>query len=765
MNPSKRLWWTLAALFTVSFGILLWIGGDIYRQAPPMPEQVVSQGGRVLYSKDDIQRGRQVWQSMGGMQVGSIWGHGSYLAPDWSADWLHREAVGLLDTWSEREFQAPFDLVGAERQAALKARLAAEMRANTYDEATGAITVSDDRAAVIDEVAEHYVGVFGNDPAFESLREQYAIANDALPSAEHRELLTGFFFWSSWAATTERPGSDITYTANWPHEPLVGNTPTVSAGMWSIASVILLLAGIGALVWYHASQKAHELPVTPKSDPLAEIRVTPSMRATAKYFYTVIALFIAQMTLGAITAHYAVEGHEFYGFNLSEILPYAVTRTWHTQLAVFWIATAWLATGLYMAPAISGYEPKYQKLGVDILYVALVTVVIGSLAGEWLGVQQYFDLDTNFYLGHQGWEYVDLGRFWQILLFVGLMVWLGLMGRALWPALKARTENRTLLWLLFLSTVAIGLFYAAGFAWGKHTHISMVEYWRWWVVHLWVEGFFEVFATAIIALLFTRLGLVRASTANTVTLFATVVFLTGGILGTLHHLYFSGTTEGVIAVGAMMSALEVVPLVLLGFEAVETYRHGRAAPWMKAYHWPVMFFVAVAFWNLVGAGLFGFIINPPIALYYIQGLNTTANHGHAALFGVYGMLGIGLMLFCLRGMTSPRAWKDKLLAPSFWLLNAGLVGMTFFSLLPAGIYQAWASITEGMWYARSPEVIHSFWMETFVWMRVPGDIVFAAGAAILAVFAFRLWLGSRGTAVPAVIPAKAPAAPVATTGR
>src|SRR5690606_14120879 len=292
MNPSKRLWWTLAALFTVSFGILLWIGGDIYRQAPPMPEQVVSQSGRILYSKDDIQRGRQVWQSMGGMQVGSIWGHGSYLAPDWSADWLHREAVGLLDTWSEREFQAPFDLVGAERQAALKARLAAEMRANTYDEATGTITVSDDRAAVIDEVAEHYVGVFGNDPAFESLREQYAIANDALPSAEHRELLTGFFFWTSWAATTERPGSHITYTANWPHEPLVGNTPTVGTGMWSIASVILLLAGIGALVWYHASQRAHELPVTPKSDPLAEIRVTPSMRATAKYFYTVIALFI-----------------------------------------------------------------------------------------------------------------------------------------------------------------------------------------------------------------------------------------------------------------------------------------------------------------------------------------------------------------------------------------------------------------------------------------------------------------------------------------
>ena len=744
MTPTRRLWWTLAVLFVVSFGLLGWIGGQIYREAPPVPERVETVDGTILFTKDDIQRGRQVWQSMGGMQVGSIWGHGSYVAPDWSADWLHREAVALLDIWAQREYGVAYDALGAELRAALKERLKTEMRTNTYDPATGSITVSADRAAAIEQVREHYLGVFSDDPAFESLREQYAIHNNPVPDAEHRAMLTGFFFWTSWAAAAERPGSDITYTANWPHEPLIDNTPTTGTAMWSIASVILLLAGIGALLWYQAAQKTEPLPVPPKSDPLLQIKVTPSMRATAKYFYTVVALFLAQMTLGAITAHYAVEGHHFYGFNLSEILPYAVTRSWHTQLGIFWIATAWLATGLYIAPAISGHEPKYQKLGVDLLYVALVVVVVGTLAGQWLGVMQRFDLDTNFYLGHQGWEFVDLGRFWQILLFVGLMLWLGLMGRALWPALKRKAENSLLLWLLFLSTIAIGLMYAAGLMYGKHTHISMVEYWRWWVVHLWVEGFFEVFATAIIALLFTKLGLVRGSTAGTATLFATVVFLAGGILGTLHHLYVAGTTEGVIAVGAMISALEVVPLVLLGFEAAENLHFSKAAPWMRSYRWPVLFFVAVAFWNLVGAGLFGFIINPPISLYYIQGLNTTANHGHAALFGVYGMLGIGLMLFCLRGLSSPRAWKDKLLAPAFWLLNIGLVGMTFFALLPAGIYQAWASITKGLWYARSPEVIHSPIMELFVWLRVPGDIVFAGGAIVLAAFVLALWWGSRG---------------------
>tara|TARA_Y100001933_G_scaffold249603_1_gene284781 strand:- start:361 stop:2607 length:2247 start_codon:yes stop_codon:yes gene_type:complete len=736
-------------MFVVSFGALLLIGSEIYREMPPIPETVVSEDGEVIYTRDDIQRGRQVWQTLGGQQVGSVWGHGAYVAPDWSADWLHREAVALLEIWSQQQYGVEFDRLDSEAQAGLKARLVDEMRTNTHDPQTGSIVVSNERAEAISQVHEHYRELFGNGAELESLREEYAIANDAIGSAEHRELMPAFFHWAAWAATTERPDSDITYTSNWPHEPLVGNSPTTGTAMWSMASIILLLAGIGALCWYYVATKHEgELPTPPKSDPLLSSNPTPSQRAVAKYFYTVVALFIAQMLMGMITAHYAVEGHGFYGFNLSEWLPYSVARTWHTQLGVFWIATAWLATGLYVAPAISGFEPKFQKLGVNVLYVALLIVVVGSMAGEWLGVMQRFDLDTNFWLGHQGWEYVDLGRFWQILLFAGLMIWLALVGTSLWPALKKPSENRALITILFLSTIAIGLFYAAGLTWGKHTHLSMVTYWRWWVVHLWVEGFFEVFATAVVALLFTRMGLVRARLATHATLFATIIFLFGGILGTLHHLYFAGTPTAVIAVGAVFSALEVVPLVLIGFEAYENFQLRKAADWVQRYKWPIMFFVAVAFWNLVGAGLLGFLINPPISLYYIQGLNTTPAHGHAALFGVYGMLGIGLLLFGLRGLTRDSAWNSKLLMPTFWMLNIGLAAMVFGSLLPAGVYQAYWSITEGLWYARSAEVIHSPWMETMVWLRVPGDIIFAAGGGLLALFVFGLWRGGRVETAP-----------------
>ncbi|HSJ99185.1 MAG TPA: cbb3-type cytochrome c oxidase subunit I, partial [Myxococcota bacterium] len=283
----------------------------------------------------------------------------------------------------------------------------------------------------------------------------------------------------------------------------------------------------------------------------------------------------------------------------------------------------------------------------------------------------------------------------------------------------------------------------ASLTWGQHTHYAMVEYWRWWLVHLWVEGFFEVFATAVVALIFTRLGLVAASSANRAIVMETIVFLFGGILGTLHHLYWTGTPTSVIAVGAVFSALEVVPLSMLGIEAFKNYRRSMAAPWLKAYRWAILSFVAVAFWNIVGAGLLGFAINPPASLYFVQGLNMTPAHGHAALFGVYGMLGIGLMLFCLRGLYERSRHADRILAPAFWGLNGGLAMMVFLSLLPAGIYQAWHSVTTGLWYARSTAIVHSGVMETLVWLRVPGDIVFSIGAACLGLYALKLLVVPR----------------------
>ncbi len=754
---SKKLWLWLGAIFLVSFAILGLLGREIYVQAPPVPETVASAKGDTVYSRAQIEAGREAWQTLGGMELGSVWGHGGYVAPDWSADWLHREATALLDIWANKEAGGPFDQLRPEAQAGLKERLTLELRANRYDPATGTLNVSAERAQAIAQVADHYAKLFSGDPALRPLRIDYAIPERSLTNAKDRSDLGAFFFWTAWSSVTDRPGATISYTNNWPHDPLVGNTPAASLGMWSIASVLFLIAGVAWLTWYQARRGEEEHALVPAADPLRGMKPTASMKATTKYFVTVIGLFLAQVVLGAVTAHYAVEGQDFYGVAISDLFPYALTRTWHTQLGIFWIATAWLATGLYVAPMLSGHEPKYQRLGVNVLWVALLIVVIGSFAGEWMGIQQKLGHAQNFWFGHMGYEYVDLGRFWAILLFAGLMIWLTLVGRALWPALKAPSESRGLIAMVFVSTICIGLFYGAALTWGRHSSLSMIEYFRWWVVHLWVEGFFEVFATAVIALIFAGLGLVRARAANTAVVFSTAVFLTGGILGTLHHLYFSGTTTPIIAWGAMFSALEVVPLALLGVEALHNYRMTKAAPWVQAYKWPILFFVAVSFWNLVGAGILGFSINPPISLYYIQGLNMTPSHGHAALFGVYGMLGIGLMLFCLRTGFRSATWSDAILKPTFWALNLGLAMMVFLSLVPSGLYQAYHSVTTGFWYARSPAVVHSKVMETLVWMRVPGDIVFGCGAILLALFVARLLVVRRSGGIAARHPELVPA--------
>ncbi|WP_025915650.1 nitric-oxide reductase large subunit [Herminiimonas sp. CN] len=739
MHATRKLWTWLAIICVLSFAVLGWVGSEIYVKAPPIPNQVVSTKGDVLFSAGQVERGQEAWLSAGGQQLGTVWGHGSYLAPDWSADWLHREALALREVWAQRDFGKAFEQLDAGQQGQLNGLLKVEMRRNTYNAQNGVITLTPERAAAVQQVAKHYAGLFGDDKSLDALRKQYAMNPDSLQDPADRQALTAFFFWSAWSATTDRPGeTDLSYTSNWPHEPLVANTPTAGTGIWSIASVILMIGAIAAMIFYHSTSKEEGDPVPPKADPLFNLKPTPSMKATKKYFYVVIGLILAQVGMGVITAHYAVEGTSFFGYPLGQILPYTVSRTMHTGFAVLWIATAWLATGLYIAPAISGHEPKFQKLGVDVLFYALLFIVVGSTVGGWLGTLQHLGTDFGFWLGNQGLEFTSMGRVWQILLFIGLLFWVLLLGRGLLPALKKPGESRGLIAMVFLAALCIGLFYATSLVWGQHTHYAIIEYWRWWLVHLWVEGFFEVFATAVIALLFTRLGLINAATANAAIVLETIVFLFAGILGTLHHLYFTGTPTSVIAIGSMFSALEVVPLAMIGIEAYRNYQRSKAAPWVEAYKWPILFFIAVGFWNVVGAGLLGFSVNTPIALYYMQGMNLTAAHAHAALFGVYGMLGIGLLLFCLRGLSDRAAWSDKLLQPMFWSLNIGLGMMVFISLLPAGIYQAWASITKGVWYARSAEVVHSHLMETFVWMRVPGDVVFSIGVFFLVAFAWRL---------------------------
>ena len=740
---TRKLWWAFAGVIIFSFGVLGYYGFDLYLKAPPIPEKVVTTDGTVLFTGQDIKDGQNVWQSMGGQEVGSVWGHGAYLAPDWSADWLHREAVYILNAWAKENYNSDFESLSGENKAVLQARLKVELRTNTYNPDTKELKVSKVRADAIKKISKYYAGLFMNDPALAKTRNDYSIHENTINDKNRMEKMNNFFFWTSWSCVTQRPDKDISYTNNWPHEELVGNTPSSSLVIWTGFSVIVLLFGIGLLAFYYAKNKDDDdIEISlPKNDPLSGSSPTPSMKATLKYFWVVCALIVVQVIMGVVTAHYGVEGNSFYGLSLANILPYSVSRTWHVQLAIFWIATSWLATGLYIAPAVSGHEPKFQRFGVNFLFIALLIIVVGSMFGQWMGIMQKLGFIENFWLGHQGYEYVDLGRFWQLFLFTGLLIWLFLLVRALMPALKKPSDNRQLLVMFLIASIAIAAFYAAGLMWARQTHLTIAEYWRWWVVHLWVEGFFEVFATVVSAFLFVRMGLLKIKTATSAVLFSTIIFLSGGIIGTFHHLYFAGTPTAVIALGATFSALEVVPLVFMGFEVFHNLKISRSTEWIKAYKWPIYCFISVAFWNFVGAGIFGFLINPPIALYYMQGLNTTPVHGHTALFGVYGMLGIGLMLFVMKGLTAKYVWKNNVISFAFWSINIGLMLMVLISLLPVGLMQTIASIDHGMWYARSAEFMQDPTLQFFRWLRVIGDTIFALGTLALGWFVIGLKTG------------------------
>ncbi|WP_201586002.1 nitric-oxide reductase large subunit [Psychrobacter jeotgali] len=734
MGEYKKYWFGLIAILAVTFFLLGWGGVEIYRTAPPIPEQYVDSSGQVLFSKEDVLDGQSAWQRTGGQQLGSVLGHGAYQAPDWTADWLHRELVAWLDIKAQTLYGTDYESASDDQKAVLNAQLKKEYRGSVLEE-NNQVVLSDTRIAAINEVAPYYISLYGDDPALQTSRESFAMKNNTITDIKDRQKLTNFFFWTTWLASAERPGTDATYTNNWPHEPLIDNVPTTENIMWSIASIVFLIAGVGFLIWGWAFLRAEDTEVkviTPDVDPLTKVALTPSQKALAKYGFLVVALFVFQVFIGGFVAHYTVEGQEFYGLPVSDFFPYALVRTWHIQAALFWIATAFLMAGLYLAPVINGgQDPKYQKLGVDILWVALIIVTVGSFAGQYFSLADIMPAQYNFWFGHQGYEFVDLGRFWQILKWVGILFWLVLMSRAILPAFKNKGDNN-LLAIFFASVVCVGLFYGSGLFYGERTHLTIMEYWRWWVVHLWVEGFFEVFATASLAFIFFNLGLVNKKIATASTIASAALFLVGGVPGTFHHLYYSGTTTPIMAIGSSFSALEVVPLVVLGYEGYEHWSMQHQSPWMKKLKWPIMYFVAVAFWNLVGAGVFGFMINPPVSLFYLQGLNTTAVHSHAALFGVYGFLAIGFVMLVMRYIRPDYIFNEKLMKTGFWALNLGLVLMIATSLLPIGIYQAYASMTEGLWYARSEGFLQQDFLQTLRWIRTFADVIFIIGALSVA---------------------------------
>ncbi|MBN2580990.1 MAG: nitric-oxide reductase large subunit [Pirellulales bacterium] len=762
MNPPSgkmvisRLWLQAALLvFLFGFAVLGYLAYRIYADRPPLPQKVLTPDGLVLFSAKDVMAGQHLFQKYGLMQYGTLFGHGAYLGPDFTAQYLHRAGLEML------EFYSP----GKPPTPEIRARVARELKQNAYDPRTGNLVYTAGQADAFKKMAVYYRGFFADYSAQSGLKRP-----PITDPAEIRKL-TAYFSWAAWVCAAQRPGTDYSYTNNWPPEPMADNQLTAQAVFWSALSLVALLGGTGLLFfavgrydllgWRRADE---ESPGTErKFRPPEDVRLAPAQRAVAWYFLVVAGLFLAQGLLGGVNAHYHAEPGGFYGVNLARWLPYNLSRMWHVQLALFFVASSYLAMGIFIAPLIARREPKHQDKLALALFGALVVVVVGSLLGEAASIFNYVTPEGPwFWIGAQGWEYVDLGRLWQILLVAGMALWVVILIRGLWSRLP-REHPGNLPYLFLYSAISIPLFYGVGLAFWKNVEFAVMDFWRFWVVHLWVEDFLELFTTIMVAYVYVLLGVVRPATAARVVYLDIILYSAGGVIGTMHHLYFSGAPAVHMALGAFFSAMEVIPLVLLTFEAWRFMRLGsrrsqdsvlNTSSAAFPHKWAVMFLIAVGFWNFLGAGVFGFLINLPVVSYFEIGTQLTANHGHGAMMGVYGMLAVGFFMFAARYFIPPDRQSERAMKLSFWSLNVGLAMMLFVNLFPLGAVQLFDSVRNGYWHARQPELFQQPLVRALEWARLPGDLLFIFGGILPVVYlALRMFRQRRRYAqLPPVAP-------------
>jgi nitric oxide reductase subunit B len=740
-------WWKIASAITMvlGFAILILLTIRAYQDAPPIPARVVDDAGAVIFTGDDVSSGQEVFLRYGLMSNGSIWGHGSYLGPDFSAQYLHNWTLDVAERLSQDRFGRSYGALDADARAEVDGRVRVALKRNRFDAGSDTLTFGPADVASFDRQIAVWTDYF-RDP-----ERNGGLTRRLISDPQELRQLTAFFAWTAWASVANRPDAAHSYTNNFPYDPQAGNEPTGSALLYSAISLIVLLAGTALVLLAFGRYDSlgwHRTELAPPHT--TAFPATDAQRATLKFMAIAALLFLGQTLIGGGLAHYRAEPGDFYGFDLSAIFPSNLLRTWHLQLAVLWIATAFVGGALFVGAMLGRATPPGQTRAINVLFGALAFVIFGSLLGEWAGLQQWLG-PLWFWLGNQGWEYLELGRAWQILLAVGLLFWLFLVWRSVAPA-RQDPERRTLVTFFLIAAAAIPVFYLPALFHGSRTHYTVVDTWRFWIIHLWVEGFFELFVTVIVAIVFHELKLVSRTTALRAVYLDVILIFGGGLIGTGHHWYFTGQGELNMALASAFSALEVVPLTLLTLDASNFVKVMRVREGASVRHqWAACFLMAVGFWNFVGAGVFGFLINTPIVSYFEAGTNLTPNHGHAAMIGVFGMLAVGLIVFVLRETTDETTWSrlKYFVGCGFFGLNIGLAMMVLLSLFPTGVLQLRDVLENGYWHARSLDYLAGGWPRFLEWLRMPGDLVFiflgALPILIAVALGYRtLWTRARG---------------------
>jgi nitric oxide reductase subunit B len=726
---NRRNWWLpLALVLAVGVGSMLFVGTRTYLDAPPIPD-FVSASGDLVVDAAAIIRGQKVFLRYGLMNYGSMFGDGAGRGPDFTADALQHMARAIADFHASTE--------GADPLAAeVKARR--EIKANRHDPARNTVTVSEAQAYAYRQLVRRYTAMFRGEGS-----EAFHPAGYITDRDELRDL-AAFFFWGGWVCGAERPGHDYSYTHNWPYDELAGNRPSAPVLMWSVIAALALVAALGAVLFlygrysrsagWHQAENAGKTEAAAAAERLAGFRPSPLQRTTYKFFVAAALLFVLQIAAGVLTIHDFLGLTRVFGADLARLLPVTVVRAWHLQLALLWVTACWIGASVFVLSCATPQEPRGQLALVNLLFRLFVLLVAGSLAGIALGpagaLGEYWNL-----LGNQGWEFVELGKLWQGLLFAVIALWCMIIARAVMPLWRQGDAWMLPKWLLY-AVGCVTLLFLSGFVATPETNFVVADFWRWAVIHMWVEAFFEVFTTAVLAYFMYLMGFVSHGAASRIVYLATLLFLGSGLLGISHNFYWNAKPVATLAVGSVFSTLQVVPLILLTLEAWQfrnaperaLAREGGAAAFGQAEAF--LFLLGVNFWNFLGAGVFGFLINLPIVNYYEHGTYLTVNHGHAALMGVYGNLAVAAMVFCGRYLIAPERWDGHLLRRVFWSLNLGLLLMVVIDLFPVGIAQLAQVLEHGLWYARSRAFVDGTLFQALTWARILGGVLFVVGGVL-----------------------------------
>lgn len=730
MNTAN--WWKpLLFILVISVAGVGMIGYQTYFEAPPM-SGFVTEGGEVVISKQDIIDGQQVFHKYALMEYGSFFGDGAQRGPDYTAEALHLMTVHMkqfaIDEFAQVNGRPPTDM----EERIIAEDIKDELKENRFDKANDQVSLTTAQVAAWDGVRTYYLDRFLQRDDHEGFPYSGYITDEVELSD-----LSAFFYWGAWVCVVERPGNDFSYTHNWPFDPEAGNTPTSPVVLWSVLGLLGFVLGCGIVLYFigQYNQLPNKYFKPPTRDLLDEAKVsafkpTPTQRASFKFFLVAALLFAIQVMSGIVTINDFVNFLGYFDIHPSPTFPVTVARSWHLMLALYWITACWIASSIFILPILAKKEIKGQLILINLLFVLVFILVGGSLVGMVMGPKGLMG-DWWYLLGHQGWEFVDFGKLYQALLMVIFVLWGIIVFRGVRPAfIKGQPWNLPN-WIVY-SVIGIPLLFISGFVATPETNFVIADFWRWMVIHMWVEAFFEVFITVIVSYLLVLMGLVSRQAAVRVIYIATLLFLGTGLLGISHNFYWNAKPVATMALGSVFSTLQFVPLILLTVEAWRFKNmpkiaiNGVEKKDLGNFGFPevFLFLVAVNFWNFFGAGVMGIIINLPLMNYYEHGTYLTINHAHAALMGVYGNISIAALLFATRLLLKNGAWSTRLVMTSFWAINIGLMLMVALDLFPAGAIQFKVVVEKGLWFARSHEFIGVGVFETLTWLRGIGASVF-----------------------------------------